>query len=387
MNHTIPDWNANTDAVVQLNITGSAPPLACEGLPLRFRGQAREYVRLWVVNVALTLASLGLYGPWARVRLLRYLHGHTQIGAHSFDYEARPGKILFARLLMLLLLALLNLGPVILQGWARSSGVAAGIQALLSLLVLLWGPWLAVQALRFRARCTSFRHVRFHFGVGGRHLWREAVLLTLLRLVAVPLSLGLLHPYSAWRSRRFLIGQRHYGTTPFVFTARPGQYLRLHLRGLALLVLAGSALLLTGATVFLIIKELLDGARPPLVLGLGLGLGLILTVSFVLVWLSYLEAGAARLTWHHTTLGPLWIRCGWRWRELLGLRLTNTLAVLFSLGLLIPWARMRGLRYRLERMAVGPAEALDGFMAREGDAAGAFGDEALSLLGLISPEL
>ena len=144
MNHTIPDWNANTDAVVQLNITGSAPPLACEGLPLRFRGQAREYVRLWVVNVALTLASLGLYGPWARVRLLRYLHGHTLIGNHSFDYEARPGKILFARLLMLLLLALLNLGPVILQGWARSSGVAAGIQALLSLLVLLWAPWLAV---------------------------------------------------------------------------------------------------------------------------------------------------------------------------------------------------------------------------------------------------
>jgi uncharacterized membrane protein YjgN (DUF898 family) len=241
--------------------------------------------------------------------------------------------------------------------------------------------------LRFRARCTSFRHVRFHFGVGQRHLWREVMLLALLRLVAVPLSLGLLHPYSAWRSRRFLIGQRHYGTTPFVFTARPGQYLRLHLRGLALLVLAGSALLLAGATVFLIIKELLDGARPPLVLGLGLGLGLILTVSFVLVWLSYLEAGAARLTWHHTTLGPLWIRCGWRWRELLVLRLTNTLAVLFSLGLLIPWARMRGLRYRLEGMAVGPAEALDGFMAREGDAAGAFGDEALSLLGLISPEL
>jgi uncharacterized membrane protein YjgN (DUF898 family) len=356
-------------------------------LPLRFRGQAREYVRLWVVNVALTLASLGLYGPWARVRLLRYLHGHTQIGAHSFDYEARPGKILFARLLMLLLLALLNLGPVILQGWARSSGVAAGIQALLSLLVLLWAPWLAVQALRFRARCTSFRHVRFHFGVGGRHLWREAVLLALLRLVAVPLSLGLLHPYSAWRSRRFLIGQRHYGTTPFVFTARPGQYLRLHLRGLALLALVGAALLLTGATGSAVVGRVRQGERPPLVLGLGMGLGLILTLVCTLLWLTYLEAGAAWLTWHHTTLGPLWIRCGWRWRELLVLRLTNTLAVLFSLGLLIPWARMRGLRYRLEGMAVGPAEALDGFMAREGDAAGAFGDEALSLLGLISPEL
>jgi hypothetical protein len=160
------------------SIAGSAPPLAHEGLALRFRGQAREYIRIWLVNVALTVATLGLYGPWARVRLLRYLHGHTQIGNHSFDYEARPGKILFARLLMLLLLALLNLGPVILQGWARSSGVAAGIQALLSLLVLLWAPWLAVQALRFRARCTSFRHVRFHFGVGGRHLWREAVLLS-----------------------------------------------------------------------------------------------------------------------------------------------------------------------------------------------------------------
>jgi len=384
------------------SIAGSAPPLAHEGLALRFRGQAREYIRIWLVNVALTVATLGLYGPWARVRLLRYLHGHTQIGEHSFDFQALPERILRARLLVLLLVAILNLIPVVLQGLAGSSGVAAGIQALLSLLVLLWAPWLVLQSLRFRARCTSFRHVRFHFGVGQRHLWREVVLLALLRLVAVPLSLGLLHPYSAWRSRRFLIGQRRYGTTPFVFTARPRQFLRLHLRGLGLLVLVGAALLLTLAGAALLLSGglggglggvvvslplVLGGAPPLLVLGVGLGLGLLLTVVLAPLWLTYLEAGAARLTWHHTTLGPLWIRCGWRWRELLVLRLTNTLAVLFSLGLLIPWARMRGLRYRLERMAVGPAVALDGFMAREGDAAGAFGDEALSLLGLISPEL
>jgi len=386
MNHTIPDWNANTDAVVQLNIAGSAPPLAHEGLALRFRGQAREYIRIWLVNVALTVATLGLYGPWARVRLLRYLYSHTQIGEHSFDYQARTGKILRARLLVLLLVAILNLIPVVLQGLAGSSDVAAGIQALLSLLVLLWAPWLVLQSLRFRARCTSFRHVRFHFGVGQRHLWREVMLLALLRLVAVPLSLGLLHPYSAWRSRRFLIGQRRYGTTPFVFTARPGQYLRLHLRGLALLALVGAALLLTGATGSAVVGRVRQGERPPLVLGLGMGLGLILTLVCTLLWLTYLEVGAARLTWHHTTLGPLWIRCQWRWRELLVLRLTNALAVLFSVGLLIPWARMRGLRYRLEGLRVGPAEALDGFLAVEGDAAGAFGEEAASLLGLITPE-
>jgi len=384
------------------SIAGSAPPLAHEGLALRFRGQAREYIRIWLVNGALTVATLGLYGPWARVRLLRYLYSHTQIGEHSFDYQARTGRILRARLLVLLLVAILNLIPVVLQGLAGSSGVAAGIQALLSLLVLLWAPWLVLQSLRFRARCTSFRHVRFHFGVGQRHLWREVMLLALLRLVAVPLSLGLLHPYSAWRSRRFLIGQRRFGITPFVFTARPRQFLRLHLQGLGVLAMAGTAVLLVlltlagaallvsrglGLTVTLLALSALSGLRPLLGLGVGLGLGLLLTVVLAPLWLTYLEVGAARLTWHHTTLGPLWIRCGWRWRELLVLRLTNALAVLFSVGLLIPWARMRGLRYRLEGMAVGPAEALDGFMAREGDAAGAFGDEALSLLGLISPEL
>ena len=383
------------------SIAGSAPPLAHEGLALRFRGQAREYIRIWLVNVALTVATLGLYGPWARVRLLRYLHGHTQIGEHSFDYQARTGRILRARLLVLLLVAILNLIPVVLQGLAGSSGVAAGIQALLSLLVLLWAPWLVLQSLRFRARCTSFRHVRFHFGVGQRHLWREVMLLALLRLVAVPLSLGLLHPYSAWRSRRFLIGQRRYGITPFVFTARPRQFLRLHLQGLGVLAMAGTAVLLVlltlagaallvsrglGLTVTLLALSALSGLRPLLGLGLGLGLIFIFTVVLAPLWLTYLEVGAARLTWHHTTLGPLWIRCQWRWRELLVLRLTNALAVLFSVGLLIPWARMRGLRYRLEGLRVGPAEALDGFLAVEGDAAGAFGEEAASLLGLITPE-
>ena len=36
--------------------------------PLVFTGQGAEYFRIWIVNLALTVATLGIYSAWAKVR-------------------------------------------------------------------------------------------------------------------------------------------------------------------------------------------------------------------------------------------------------------------------------------------------------------------------------
>ena len=53
---------------------------------------------------------------------------------------------------------------------------------------------------------------------------------------------------------------------------------------------------------------------------------------------------------------------------------SNALAILLSLGLLIPWAQIRLARYRLSRMGIVAAGSLDAFAAAQGDDVSSLGD-------------
>jgi uncharacterized membrane protein YjgN (DUF898 family) len=120
---------------------------------------------------------------------------------------------------------------------------------------------------------------------------------------------------------------------------------------------------------------------PVMVLGLPLG------VLLGLAWSCWLEAAVANLTWRSIRLGELRFEARWRAHELLALRLRLVLALLLSLGLAWPWVRIMSTRYRLDRISISPAEALDRVLAGEeerlsGLAEGAFTlDDAFS--GLI----
>src|SRR5262249_21595176 len=73
-----------------------------------FRGTGSEYFRIWIVNLALTVLTLGIYSAWATVRTRRYFRGNTFLGDHSFDYHASPVRILIGRAIALVLLVSYN---------------------------------------------------------------------------------------------------------------------------------------------------------------------------------------------------------------------------------------------------------------------------------------
>src|SRR5665213_1214024 len=87
--------------------TGDTPPQAVplpgeavpKEYPLEFTATAGEYFRIWIVNLALSVATLGIYSAWAKVRRKRYFHGCTHIDGDSFEYRGRPIPILKGRIL------------------------------------------------------------------------------------------------------------------------------------------------------------------------------------------------------------------------------------------------------------------------------------------------
>src|SRR5262249_61989039 len=86
----------------------ATPPAEPVALPpptrAEFLGSGGEYFRIWIVNVSLTLATLGIYSPWAKVRRAQYFHRNLRLAGAGFDYDANPWAILRGRALALLVL-------------------------------------------------------------------------------------------------------------------------------------------------------------------------------------------------------------------------------------------------------------------------------------------
>ena len=78
----------------------SSAPAARVNVPFEFRATGGEYFRIWIVNLLLTIVTLGIYSAWAKVRRLRYFYGSTLLDGHSFEYHAKPLAILKGRLIV-----------------------------------------------------------------------------------------------------------------------------------------------------------------------------------------------------------------------------------------------------------------------------------------------
>ncbi|HXI78282.1 MAG TPA: DUF898 family protein, partial [Steroidobacteraceae bacterium] len=64
---------------------------------LRFTGSGAEYFGIWIVNLLLTIVTLGIYSAWAKVRRLQYFYRNTEIAGSSFVFHGSPVRILIGR--------------------------------------------------------------------------------------------------------------------------------------------------------------------------------------------------------------------------------------------------------------------------------------------------
>ena len=324
--------------------------------PFRFVGSASEYFRIWLVNLALGLVTLGIYSAWATVRTRRWFYGSTWVGDASFAYLANPVSVLKGRLLAVAFL----IGQSILS---ELHPVGA---ALTSIALFLLAPVLIARGLAFRARNSAYRNVRLRFtGTAG-----EAAKAYVLWSALSFMTLGLAYPAARWRQARFVIDNLHLGRTPFRLHAGSADfyrawgpmvwYLVAAFAAWRLAPLAYDAVLGTENT----LRYAAGFASFWLVIVAGFWRGRVATTN--LIW-SSARIGAHRL---ESRLGP--------WR-LLGLYLVNTVAILGSVGLLIPWASVRTARYRASCTTLHADGSFDEFVAAEAADVSAAGDEAADL--------
>lgn len=331
---------------------------------LQFTGKGFEYFKIWIVNIVLSIVTLGIYSAWAKVRNKRYFYSNTILDGTSFEYLASPITILRGRILAFAVLIVFSITSEFLP--------ILGIVFALILLALL--PWLIISSLRFNARNSAYRNVSFDFDAS---VWEAVVNFILLPLL-VMITFGLAIPFVSQRVNRFIVSNSSFGTSPFRMHATIGKFYGIYLEALILILLY-----LVGVFVFVLLVPdafKTDGSTPgpnPIMF-----LFSMVTMVFYVFLGVYVQTAIFNLVFGTTTLSENAVTSNLKASTMLFIQATNLLMVIFSIGLLIPFAKIRLAKYKIGQLGLRSPGGLDDFVARESKEVKAFGEELAEALDI-----
>jgi uncharacterized membrane protein YjgN (DUF898 family) len=328
---------------------------------IEFTGSGGEYFRIWIVNLLLSILTLGIYSAWAKVRREQYFHGNTQVAGHAFGYHATPGQILRGRLVAALIFLVYILASELSPVGAAIFGIA----------FLIGLPFLVTRAKRFQMRVTSWRGVRFDFELdyGG------AVASFIAAPVLSALSLGLALPWATRLRYRWLVDNASYGNTRFKTTAGLRPFVMAVLGAAGLLALLVVFLFITSGVSSMLVAQMMgpEAGFQPLVLLFAVVYVPLLLGGYLI--LAFWRRSVLNAVLPATTVGPVTLDCRLSARRLALIYVTNFLGILFTLGLYTPWARVRAAKYQLESCSARFEGSLDQFVATQVRDTSAVGEE------------
>ncbi|MFK7733452.1 MAG: YjgN family protein [Pseudomonadales bacterium] len=399
--------------------TNISPQSIRSDYPFEFTGRTGEYFRIWIVNILLTIVTLGIYSAWAKVRNHRYFYGNTLLDGSAFEYTADPIKILRGRIIaVVVLIAYQSAGLV---------STSASVIAFAILMIIM--PAMIVLALRFRMRYTSWRNIPFGFVPNFKMAYLLFGLPMLLGLAMIALTasfesglsdmgvdletgnyeepaepvnestddasqdsnnnaetdedsermtpeqaaqleeMGIqflwvfgglmlafwcLFPLWLRFYYKFVADHTRYGRTHFRFLATVAEFYSIYIIAALLLVAAAVALaLLLGGMSALGFSD--ESA-------VAMAGGVIGVMIFLLVQ-SYVQTQRANVVYSNIELEDIGFRSELKVSTMAWLYISNTVAIIVSLGLMIPWAKIRVARYRASTMTL-YANNFDAFQAR-----------------------
>lgn len=331
-----------------------------------FTGKAAEYFRIWIVNLCLTIVTIGIYSPWAKVRNTRYLYRNTHLASGSFDYHANPIAILKGRLLAVVMLGI----------YFASAFLAPGLELLVFVAIACCIPWLLVRSRMFALRNTSYRNIRFSF----RPVFGEAYRVIIGYYLIALASLGIGFPWARYHRARLLVDNSRFGASDLRISdeVTAGDFYKIYI-GIGALLVFGFVLagFVGGTLSSVLLPEGVGGAAnpedPQLSLAALLFMAPLLPVYFAAFYA--ISAAVLRKTLDGMQVGEHRLCCDFSVARLVWIRVINLFAILLSLGLLIPWATVRTQRYMLSGLALQPAGDLDAMLAGQAEEVSALGEE------------
>jgi uncharacterized membrane protein YjgN (DUF898 family) len=374
---------------------------------VNFHGKGGEFLGIWIVNILLTIVTLSIYSAWAKVRTNRYFYGNTEIDGDRFEYLAQPMQILKGRIVAMLMLG----------AWFLTSNLYPTAAGILFLAFAAIFPFLAVKNLRFSMQMTRYRNIRFTFkgsmkGGYWTFLGRPIIALVLfyvpifiilfsmmglnpetvataemdeskalasavISFLFIPLG-GVLFLWVKIGIDRYIANGTTFGTIPFSAELSFGKYLMIGFKtmGVALLVyLSFGLIIVVMALVFGIAGGEDSGVAAALLATFSIPLIFAFTILATIVS-AFFQGRIRNYIFEQARVADkLKLDSSISTLPFATVMATNLLAIVFSLGLAIPWAKVRLTRYMAENTFVNGDLSLTTAEQAADPATSALGDE------------
>ncbi|MFT4633773.1 MAG: uncharacterized membrane protein YjgN (DUF898 family) [Candidatus Pseudothioglobus sp.] len=317
---------------------------------LEFRGDGAEYFKIWIVNVVLTILTLGVYSAWAKVRNKRYFYSNMFLDGHHFEYLANPITILKSRIVAVIALGI-YLG-------ASSFFPMVAIGLMVALLIAM--PWLIVRSLAFNHRMTAYRNVQFRFH--GKYR-QAAMVLFVWPLVGV-FTFGIMYPYALLKLNEYIVFESAFGTSRFRFDAKYGDYGWVFLKVMGFFVVG----MFVSVFVTALFVPLTSPEAAPFI-----SLAPIMAI-YLLVFI-YMTVAFTNVFYNATSIRGCEFEADLKLGGYAKVIFINVFLTIITLGLYLPAAKIRSTRYVVENMAFIADGPLDDFIAAEREQISALGEE------------
>lgn len=349
----------------------SVPAPFIRVLPLNFTGNGYEYFRIWIVNLFLTVITLGIYSAWAKVRKLRYFYGNTWVDDNAFSYLGDPVKILKGRIIAVGFVAIYSLA------WNFFPDAA---MAVLALGVLAF-PFFLVTAMSFQLRNSAYRNIRFFFNRDYREVYRIFIVPIAIVLLLTWLAYSMFDvtdllteaqkqndvefnkadllpsifmlalmpviPYLDYLRMRYIVNHTQYGKRKASFSAGGWDFYKVYLMTFLMFIVFMIIGIVIMTVCIAVIVGLTGGADAKSIFR-NAGVFIITMTIFYglgIVVSGYMRARRTNIVYGSTAFGEININSKLKFLPVAWIYLSNVFAVLFSLGLLIPWTKIRMMRY------------------------------------------
>ena len=386
--------------------TGVVSPKRAIYEPFEFRGDAKEFFKIWIVNIALSVITLGIYSAWAKVRTNRYIYGNTFLNNSNFEFNADPKRILYGRVIVVSFYGLFLLATNVLYSNTMALGVVV--------IFLLLFPWLARQAISFRLKSASYRNIHFKFKGSIKSFYILSILFIIVTIIAIlPFFaqfigfasgmntnydlIGLLWlafwfiyavviiPIFYKKLKSLIINNSYYGKHKFEFEALKseaiGLFFKMGLLTSAAGFIIGIIMVAGAALIEFISKQLGLTLNSYITIFIVYFAGISFYLSLIAMYKGISDAMLSNFTRDHTEIEGCKLKGEIHPVKLGFISFTNTFAIIFSLGLLYPWAKMRYLRYKAEHTLF-KCNNYDKFLSDGRDNASTIGEETMDFFDI-----
>lgn len=334
-----------------------------------FTGNASDYFGIWIVNMLLSIVTFGIYSPWAKVRNNKYLYGSTVVNDSNFEYTANPIRILIGRVIVI--------GSYIFYiVLADFMGYVIFAQIFL-LAFLLLSPWLIRQAVIFRMRYTRYRGVHFMHSATVWQYYKFFIIHIILNIVTI----GLVAPYTYKEFKSLILNNTSYGNKNFLFNGKTSSFYILFLKNIILVAVMFGFIFYMGSEYFSSISSLAKASKPEDISRNSIeGILVFLFIAYASFIIfgslikGLLEAWLGNIIYNNLSLDDFSFSSDWEALKLAWINLSNFILILFTLGLLYPYAKIRLIRHKVSHTYLS-GDNFDGFINTCNEESRSLGEE------------